>query len=247
MKMKRLNLFFMIALTLTVLAGCEKVQNTVIDNAMMDSEAIPVRLIWLMDYSEKAQSDYIEWIAAVAETLKAPEELIQMRCYDNEDIGTSPHQLVEFDFKSFEDAATYLSYPEIAAIFNEVDTLTFIQDVDYTYAKEEESDWQIKHILLIDYVLFHSHPERKQIYLEYAKEASAVLIPPTQLKAVASYDNYYGETPHRLVEFQFATQEDANAYHALEEVMQVAEAEPEKQAGKWTQVMHKFKLRSDCK
>ncbi|RKU15568.1 hypothetical protein C6501_06615, partial [Candidatus Poribacteria bacterium] len=68
---------------------------------------------------------------------------------------------------------------------------------------------------------------------------------PTQLKATASYDNYYGESPHRLVEFEFATPEDADAYYALEEVIQADTAQVERQAGKWSRVLHKFELRSD--
>ncbi len=54
-----------------------------------------------------------------------------------------------------------------------------------------------------------------------------------------------GESPHRLVELEFATQEDADAYDALEEVRQVVEAGPENRAGNWSEGLHKFVLRSD--
>ena len=246
MNLKCPNLFFIILIALVALAGCERAQRVIVDDTMMDMEAIPARLIWLIDYPENGKEAYIKWIASVAGTLQAPEEIIRIRSYDNQDAEMSPHGLVEFDFNSFLDATTYLNRPEIAEIFaafpdvaSKMVTYTFIQDVDYTYAKEE-GDWQIKHIYLIDYV-----PGGKPVYLEYAKELSTVLIPPTQLKAVAAYDNYYGESPHRLVEFEFATQEDADAYHALEEVIQAAEAGPENQAGNWSQVLHKFELRSD--
>ena len=247
MNLKCPNLFFIILIALIALAGCEKAQRVIVDDTIMDREAIPVRLIWFMDYPEGGKDAYVEGIASVAETLQAPEELVRIRSYDNQDPEMSPHRLIELDFKSFLDAATYLNRPEIAAISadlsnraNKATAYTFIQDVDYTYAKEEEGNWQIKHVYLIDYFL-----GRKQVYLEYAKDLSTVLIPPTQLKAIASYDNYYGGSPHRLVELEFATQEDAAAYHALEEVIQAAEAELENQAGNWSQVLHKFELRSD--
>ena len=221
--------------------------DTRMDNTLMGMEANPVRLILFIDYPADGKDVYIEGVASVAETLQAPEELLRIRSYDNQDPEMRPHRLVEFDFRSFLDAATYLNRPEIAAIFaalpnhaNKATTYTFIQDVDYTYAKEEEGNWQIKHVYLIDYFL-----GGKQAYLEWAKELSTVLIPPTQLKAVASYDNYYGESPNRLVEFEFASQEDAAAYYALEEVIQTAEAELERQVGNWSQVLHKFQLRSD--
>ena len=247
MNLKCHNLFLIILIALVALTGCERTQRMIMDDTMMDREAIPVRLIWFIDYPEGGKDAYVEGIASVAETLQAPEELVRIRSYDNQNPEMSPHRLVEFDFKSFLDAATYMNRPEIAAIFadlsnhaNKTTAYTFIQDVDYTYAKEEDGDWQIKHVYLIDYSL-----GGKQVYLEYAKELSTVLIPPTQLKAIASYDNYYGGSPHRLVEFEFTTQEDADAYHALEEVIQAAEAELENQAGNWSQVLHKFELRSD--
>ena len=256
MNLKWTNLFFVILIALIALAGCDRAQKMIIDevpsdtsmdNTMTDMEANPVRLMWFIDYPEGGKDVYIEWVASVAGTLQAPEEIVRIRSYDNQDPEMSPHQLVEFDFNNFLDAATYLKRPEIAAIFadlpnhaNQATTYTFILDVDYTYAKEEEDDWQIKHVYLIDYFL-----GGKQAYLEWAQETSTVLIPPTQLKAIASYDNYYGESPHRLVEFKFATQEDATAYHALEEVIQTAEAQPERQAGNWSQVLHRFELRSD--
>ena len=247
MNLKCPNLFFIILIALIALTGCEKAQRVIVDDTMMDREAIPVRLIWFIDYPEGGKDTYVDGIASVAETLQAPEELVRIRSYDNQDPEMSPHRLIELDFKSFLDAATYLNRPEIAAISadlsnhaNKATAYTFIQDVDYTYAKEEEGNWQIKHVYLIDYFL-----GRKQVYLEYAKDLSTVLIPPTQLKAIASYDNYYGGSPHRLVELEFATQEDAAAYHALEEVIQAAEAELENQAGNWSQVLHKFELLSD--
>ena len=246
MNLKCPNLFFIILIALIALAGCERAQRVIVDDTMMDREAIPVRLIWLIDYPEGGKDAYVEGVPSVAEALQAPEELVRIRSYDNQDPEMSPHRLVEFDFKSFLDAATYMNRPEIAAISadlsnhaNKATAYTFIQDVDYTYAKEE-GDWQIKHVYLIDYSL-----GGKQAYLAYAQELSTVLIPPTQLKAIASYDNYYGGSPHRLVELEFATQEDADAYHALEEVIQAAEAELENQAGNWSQVLHKFELRSD--
>ena len=201
----------------------------------------------LIDYPKGGKDAYLAWGAFIAETLQAPEERVRIRSYDNQDPEMSPHRLVEADFKSFLDAATYLNRPEIAAIFadlpnhaNKATTYTFIQDVDYTHAKAPEGDWQMKHVYLIDYLL-----GGKQAYLEWVASIAPVLISPTQLQAVASYDNYYGGSLHRLVEFEFATQEDAAALDALEEVIQTRAAELERSAGKWSRVRHIFELRSD--
>ena len=221
--------------------------DTGMDNTLTGMEAKPVRLVLFIDYPEGGKDAYIEGLASVAETLQAPEELVRIRSYDNQDPEMRPHRLVEFDFKSFLDAATYLNRPEIAAIFadfpnhtNKTTAYTFIQVDEYTNAKEEDGDWQIKHVYLIDYV-----PGGKQAYLEWVSDIAPVLLPPPQLQAVAAYDNYYGESPHRLVEFEFATSEDADAYYALEEVIQTTETQLERQAGKWSQVLHRFQLRSD--
>ncbi len=258
MTLKLRNIFFITVMMLAVLMGCDTAREmisdttpeaTAIDDTMseMAMETTPVKFVLLIDYPEGGKDAYLAQVASIVGTLQAPEEVIRIRSYDNQDPEMSPHRLVEYDFKSFLDAATYLNRPEIAALLadlpnhaTEVTTYTFIQDVDYTYAKEEEGDWQIKHVYLIDYFL-----GGRQAYLEYAEDVSTVLIPPTQLQAIASYDNYYGGSPHRLVEFEFATQEDAVAYEALEEVIQTAEAQLEIQAGNWNQVLHKFELRSD--
>ena len=50
------------------------------------------------------------------------------------------------------------------------------------------------------------------------------------------------ETPHRLVEFEFANQEDATAYGELDNIMAI-EDELDVRAGSWTE--HTFELRSD--
>lgn len=253
MNLKGPNLFLIILIALAALTGCDKAQRMIMegvpsdtgpDNTLTDMEAKPVRLVLFIDYPEGGKEAYIEGIASVAETLQAPKELVRIRSYDNQDPEMRPHRLVEFDFKSFLDAATYLNRPEIAAIFadfpnhaDKVVTYTFIRD---SYAKEEGSDWQIKHVYLIDYVL-----GGKQAYLEWVKDVSTEVVSPPQLKAVAAYDNYYGGSPHRLVAFEFATAEDAEAYYALEAVIQTDEAGLENRAGNWSQVLHRFQLRSD--
>ena len=45
------------------------------DTEMADTEAVPVKLVWLVNYPVGGKADYLEWIAAVAPTLLAPEEL----------------------------------------------------------------------------------------------------------------------------------------------------------------------------
>ena len=250
MNLKLVNLFLIILIALVALTGCEKAQkmvggvpaDTTMDETMTDMEAIPVKLVWLIDYPEGGKDAYIAWVASIAATLQAPEEIVRIRSYDNEDPEMSPNRLVEFDFNSFLDAATYLNRPEIAAVLEDIPNHsnaatvhTFIQRSDYS--KGEEGDWMVKGVYLIDYPL-----GGKQAYLEWVASVSSILIEPPQLKAIASYDNYYGESPHRLVALEFASQEDVAAYEQLEDIMAI-EVELDNRAGSWE--LHTFELRSD--
>ena len=251
MNLKLANSFLIVFITLVAFAGCERAQNMAMDSmpsadatmdeTMTDMENGPVSLVWLVDYPEGAKDVYLAWIASIAPTLQAPEEVNRIRSYDNVE-EVSPHRFVEFEFDSFLDAAAYMNRPEIAAVFEdlpnhatEVSAHTFIERSDY--AKTEAEDWPIKGIIFVDYPL-----GGKATYLEWVDSISNALVGPSQLQAVASYDNYYGESPHRLVTLEFATQADVDAYEELEEIMAI-EAELDVQAASW--VLHTFELRSD--
>ena len=252
MTLRLANLFLIILIALVALAGCGRARDMVtdtmpsadatMDDTMTDMEAIPVKLVWLIDYPEGGKSAYIEWVASIAATLQTAEEIVRIRSYDNSDPEMSPNRLVEFEFNSFLDAATYLNRPEIAAVLEELpnrssDTTvhTFIQRSDYS--KDEEGDWKVKGVYLIDYPL-----GGKAAYLEWVASISSVLIGPPQLKVVASYDNYYGESPHRFLTLEFASQEDVETYEQMEDIMAI-EAELDVRAGNWES--HTFELRSD--
>ena len=240
------SLFLIISvIALIALTGCQRVQDVVMDSMPPEEsmiEEIPVKLALLVDYPEGGKDAYIEWVQSVVETLQAPDEVNRIRSYDNQDQTTSPNRLVEFEFDSFLDAAAYLNRPEIAEILgdlpnhtSDVTVHTFIQRSDY--AKTEEGNYPIKGVSFIDYPL-----GGKQTYLEWVDSISPVLVGLPQLKAIASYDNYYGESSHRLVELEFSSQEDVTAYEALEDI-QAIEDELDVQAGSW--VSHTFELHSD--
>ena len=251
MTLRLANPFLIILIALITLAGCGRARDMVadttpsadatMDETMTDMEKIPVSLVWLVDYPEGAKDVYLEWIASVALTLQAPAEVNRIRSYDNVE-ETSPHRFVEFEFDSFVDAMTYMNRPEIAAVFEDlpnhatqVEAHTFIERSDYS--KTEAEDWPIKGIIFINYPL-----GGKAAYLEWVASISSELVGPPQVKAVSSYDNYNGESPHRLVTLEFASQEDVETYEALEDIMAI-EAELDNQASSW--VLHTFELRSD--
>lgn len=240
-------------MALVALVGCGRQQKSVMDvmptddtmdepSTNMAMETTPVKLIWLIDYPEGGKDAYIAWVGSIAAILQAPEEIVRIRSYDNEDPVMSPNRLVEFEFSSFLDAATYLNRPEIASVLedlpnhsSESTVHTFIQRSDYS--KGEEGEWMIKGIYLIDYPL-----GGKQAYLDWVASVSPTIVEPPQLKTIASYDNYYGESPHRLVELEFASQEDVTVYEEIEDIMAI-EAELDTRASSWE--LHTFELRSD--
>ena len=232
-------------IVLVGLTGCQRVQDVVMDSMPPEDrmvEATPMKIVLLVDYPEGGKDAYIEWVRSVAPTLQSFEEVRRIRSYDNQDQTMSPNRLVEYEFDSFLDMAAYLNRPEIAEIMSDlpnhasdVSLYTFILLDDY--AKTDEGNWPVKGVLLIDYPL-----GGKQAYLDWVESISSITVGPSQLKTIASYDNYYGETPHRLVEFEFANEEDATAYGELEDIM-ANEAELDVRTGSWVQ--HTFVLRSD--
>ena len=240
------NLFLIISVIVLIgFTGCQRVQDVVVDAMPPDDsmvEAVPVKFVLLIDYPEGAKDAYIEWVISLVPTLQAPEEIRRIRSYDNEDQTMSPNRLVEYEFDSFLDLATYLNRPEIAKIMedipnhaSDVTVHTFILRSDY--AKTEEGNWPVKSILLIDYPL-----GGKQAYLDWVKSVSPTIVGQAQLKTVVSYDNYYGETPHRLVEFEFANQEDATTFRESKDIKAI-DAELDVRTGSWSS--HAFILRSD--
>ncbi len=188
---------------------------------MADTEAVPAKLVWLVNYPVGGKADYLAWIAAVAPTLLAPEELNRVASYDNAR-GESPHRLVEFEFDSYVDAATYLSRPDVAAVFealpdqsSEVSTHVFAQR-SADYSKDENPSRTVKLVYLVDYPL-----GGKDAYLQWIASVAPSLQAPEEVKRIASYDNLHGASPHRFVEFEFESVEEAHTYLEREEVRAV--------------------------
>jgi hypothetical protein len=92
--------------------------DTEMDDAS-DMEGVPVKLVWLINYPVGGKADYIAWIATVAPTLQAPEELKRVASYDNVR-GENPHRLVEFESESIEEANAYQETEEVRAVNTEL-------------------------------------------------------------------------------------------------------------------------------
>lgn len=71
----------------------------------------------------------------------------------------------------------------------------------------------IKYVYEIDYPV-----GEKRKYLEWVRSIADVLQAPGELSQLASYDNVFSATPHRVVEFTFDSLEDAARYFGRKEI-----------------------------
>ena len=186
----------------------------------VDVESVPVKLAWFIDYPVGGKEEYLAWIVSIAHILQAPEELKRLAAYDNLD-GSNPHRLVEFEFDSFAEAMHYVNRPEVAEISadfpnhaSNASTYLFVLRSDYS--KNESSTGKVKTVYLVDYSL-----GGKAEYLEWIASVAPMLQAPEEVKRIASYDNYYGVSPHRFIEFEFDSYEDANSYQELADIQAV--------------------------
>ena len=241
-----LKVSIVLLIAVACLTGCDRTQRVVVDEVPVALDtgraAMPVKSIWLIDYPIDGKDAYLAWIAANGPALAAPEEVVRIRSYDNIDPNMSPNRLVEFEFDNFLDAVSYLNRPEVVAVVEELanrtrsaEVHTFLRRSDY--AREPEGDWPIKKMYVINYPV-----GGKQAYLDWVASVADVLAEPATVKAISAYENYYGATPNRLVQFEFSTEADAEAYSELESI-QTVEAQFDTYAANW--VLLEFELRSD--
>jgi hypothetical protein len=85
---------------------------------------------------------------------------------------------------------------------------------------DEGGDTMIKYVYAVDYPL-----GRKRDYLEWVRNIADTLQEPTELRAIASFDNYFSESPHRLIEFVFENMVDAAHYFERKEIRRVLQGE----------------------
>ena len=78
----------------------------------------------------------------------------------------------------------------------------------------------IKYVYEIDYP-----PRGKDKYLEWVRSIADALQAPAELRRLASYDNVYSTTPHRVVEFTFDSPRDAATYFDRKEIGLILQSE----------------------
>lgn len=76
----------------------------------------------------------------------------------------------------------------------------------------------IKYVYTIDYPM-----GGKGAYIDWVKSIVSTLQKPEELISIASYDNYFSESPLRVVEFEFANNLDAAKYFDRPEIRNVVD------------------------
>jgi hypothetical protein len=85
---------------------------------------------------------------------------------------------------------------------------------------QHQEDAMIKYVYAIDYPV-----GQKRAYLEWVRSIADILQGPDEIKRLASYDNYFSASPHRVVEFEFETMADAARYFERKEISRVLQGE----------------------
>jgi uncharacterized protein (DUF1330 family) len=76
----------------------------------------------------------------------------------------------------------------------------------------------IKYVYTIDYPM-----GEKSAFIDWVKSISDILQKPSELISIASYDNYFNESPRRVVEFEFENNLDAAKYFDDPEIRKVVD------------------------
>ena len=78
----------------------------------------------------------------------------------------------------------------------------------------------IKYVYEVDYPL-----GQKRAYLEWVRSIADTLQAPEELKRLASYDNVFSASPHRVIEFTFESLQDAGRYFDRREISRILQGE----------------------
>ena len=97
--------------------------------------------------------------------------------------------------------------------------LQWLADTSQVHGQEAmKGRSSVKYVVSVDYPL-----DGKDKYIAWVNRVAEDLKAPGEVRRITSYDDYYGASPHRVVEFEFDTIEDAGKYFANEKVSAVFE------------------------
>jgi hypothetical protein len=66
---------------------------------------------------------------------------------------------------------------------------------------------------------------KRQEYIEWTKTIVPILIAPEELKKATAWTNWVGDSPHRVIEFEFEDMKACEKYFAREDVRKITREE----------------------
>ncbi|HEX9659622.1 MAG TPA: hypothetical protein VGA18_04945 [Rhodothermales bacterium] len=162
-----------------------------------------IKYVYSLDYPIAQKESYLAWVRSIAPTLLAPEEIRGIVSYDNI-FGVSPHRFIEFEFVDMKAASSYFERPEINQVLEHVVNygvnggLTVLERrADYRRSDTDERG-NVKYLFGLDYPL-----GMKDDYIRWVQSVADSLHAPEEINRITSYDNYFGTSPHRYIEYEF--------------------------------------------
>lgn len=178
-----------------------------------------IKYVYTVDYPHGQKDAYLEWVASMAETIQAPDEIRRVASYDNY-YASSPHRIIEFEFDDMAAAASYFERPEIQRLFDElvnrginVGVMVLQRRGDYRPGAESGA---VKFVHTVDYPL-----GQKESYIRWVASIADALQQASGVKQVTSFDNYFGAQPHRIIEYEFDDMVTAARYFEQPEIRRV--------------------------
>ena len=181
-----------------------------------------VKYVYTIDYPMGGKSEYLDWVKTVVSTLQKPSELTSIASYENY-FNESPCRVVEFEFADNLDAAKYFDNPEIRNVVEQtvdhgITQGVFVLSKRGDYNPGEGKRGNIKYVYTLDYGVGN-----RTAYLEMVKTVVKTLQIPKEVKRITSYDNYFNSSPNRVIEFEFASMEDAVKYFEMPQIKDIVE------------------------
>ena len=107
-------------------------------------------------------------------------------------------------------------------LFLQLSLNSFTDQVNAQTREQRRAMAQVEPRPRIKYVYGLDYPQgKKGEFLLWMGSITKRLQEPGELKGIASYDNYFGASPHYIVEFEFNNLADAGTYFEREEVRKV--------------------------
>ncbi len=116
----------------------------------------------------------------------------------------------------------YIALGGLLAFVLQVSSDIFVSQVNAQTREQRRAMAPVESKPRIKYIYGLNYPQgKKGEFLLWMGSIAKRLQEPGELKGIASYDNYFGASPHYILEFEFDNLVDAGTYFEREEIRKV--------------------------